>query len=149
MNVSARNNELGVREALDCGLSSGGLGQSLQVCDALGNALLLLEDTNTRHQVIQHRKNSSRGNRYWQLSIKINPNTDTVLVTKCCRNDKTSRSWRWTLAPHIRLTNSGQLINESWGSISGKKQGAKTVLCAPDGDLANGGFWSVMYVCVK
>lgn len=44
-NVASRNNQLGLGGASGCGLSLGALGQSLQVCDALGDALLLLEDT--------------------------------------------------------------------------------------------------------
>lgn len=44
-NVASRNNHLGLRGASGCGLSLGVLGQSLQICDALGDALLLLEDT--------------------------------------------------------------------------------------------------------
>lgn len=44
-NVASRNNQLGPRGASGCGLSLGALGQSLQICDALGDALLLLEDT--------------------------------------------------------------------------------------------------------
>lgn len=45
-NVASRDNQLGLAGASGCGLSLDVLGQRLQVCDALADALLLLEDTN-------------------------------------------------------------------------------------------------------